>query len=281
MAYLRAAAFLGLFGVCGVCSCYFLREAPPAAEAPSLISDKVIDKAEDLRDPAEELALKDDRPDEPDEADEGGEADEEEGYDPAQGGADKKGKTVREKKVRDKSKAKDRTKKERDGKNRTAKKDGRDKGDRTKEKKPKAPRAKKESGPKAPVNPGPPPPPGDYEAAQKVAMDADTVRHAGNRDLAEAKYGQAIEAGKKLLGTSRAKDACLMLARCEHGLGAIWLVRKDWETALTHYKNSCHYYRAGGYVQRVELSGSGERVRQMEEKIRASGRPIPEWKPPS
>ena len=132
-----------------------------------------------------------------------------------------------------------------------------------------------------PVNPGPPPPPGDYEAAHKIAIDADTVRHAGNRDLAEAKYLQAIEAGKKLLGTSRAKDACLMLARCEHGLGAIWLVRKDWETALAHYKNSCHYYRTGGFIQRIDLSGSGARVRQMEEKIRAEGRPIPDWKPPA
>ncbi len=118
---------------------------------------------------------------------------------------------------------------------------------------------------------------GSLSAAVALNVAGTNARHEGRRDESVQKYNEAIAMLKPLLSGSERKEACLELARAEHGLGSVYLVRKDWATAYTHYKNSCHYYEIGDMPIRLKMSGSIERVQQM---TQALGGRVPNWKTP-
>ncbi len=122
---------------------------------------------------------------------------------------------------------------------------------------------------------------GDLQAAAAamVGLGMDQ-RKIDKRDESEGTYKTAID----LLQFMRASDdpakqktADRLLGMAEHGLAANDLVRGDAATALEHYRKSAEYYKEGGFDALVELSGDAPRIKQMEEKLKAAGKPIPKF----
>jgi len=120
----------------------------------------------------------------------------------------------------------------------------------------------------------------DYARAKRGVARAKELRREKRRSEALQLYLDVLPILRSFARTNRKRDACLALARAEHGLGAIYLVKKNYATAYVHYRNSVFYFEYGGYPQRVHLSGSDKRVKQMEKKIKEKRQPLPSWESP-
>jgi len=121
----------------------------------------------------------------------------------------------------------------------------------------------------------------DFRQAKATIKKADGLRKAKRRDEALKLYLPALPVLRHFARKKETKKgAALALAQAEHSLGAIFLVRKEYAAAYTHYRSSVFYFEYGGYKQKARLSGSAGRVEEMKRKIEESGETIPEWEPP-
>ncbi len=115
----------------------------------------------------------------------------------------------------------------------------------------------------------------DYGAAKKKVAKCKVLLKKKKRSEALRLYLEVLPVLRSFARTNRKRDACLELARAEHGLGGISLAQKNYGTAYIHYKNSVFYFEYGGWKQRARLSGSTGRVKEMKQKRREA---IPESK---
>lgn len=134
----------------------------------------------------------------------------------------------------------------------------------------------------APPRPDPPLPPvpagrGSVRAASALYEQATSARHAGDRDRSLQLANQAVAMLRPLLKGPERKDALLVLGQLEHGIASVYLVRKDYATAYTHYKNSDYCLQVGGYPIKRQMAGNLARIQQMTAVL---GKRVPPWTPP-